>query len=1123
MIFGFRKKAPSSLTLQSQAILHDCWLISFKLFNGQSHVPVEAWLASKHSGAIWLLDLVKMNDLSDTLQEVSEVRIPFDLLMSSLEGQDQFIQTLLDLPPYFPGGIQIESKGLLHQDAFSIEYHWVHSNGRIITRPKRESGFLSVGDERFLLTPHAWKIAESLDHIQRIFDSVENTHARLMVLEQMQSLKSLLPPDEQNKFNTSNEIANLKLYFANAFRLEAIPDENSYQIHPVLLRHSEQVSNTPVFESILPPSEQQRYAEYFSNSTKLLPYYSLGVGKYLMLSDSLNKTLKVVHRIQHANKEEKQNFLKNPKAVLAEALEGEIDEVQLENIFSDRVIGIGEWSAKVIPWVQIPPNDWIPSNELPDLPKGIDIAGKRIELKTIEIESLLLAVEEGDRAGLETIEFNGTQIPVTDNTKSSLRALLPARPTLNTASKEKPIQNNVGSNSVMLVKENLECVEFAVLRVPRNAVPSETGIPHNVRSQPKPHQTEALNWLYSHYRAGSRGVLLADDMGLGKTFQSLMFFAWLRTGIENKELPEKPLLIVAPTGLLKNWEAEIETHLLADLGTLQRVYGHELQRVRVGNALNVQKIKNAGLVLTTYDTLTRYQTSFSAVSFTAVIFDEMQKLKNPGIQNYTAASSLNSDFWIGMTGTPVENRLADLWAITDVLQPGLLGSIKEFSKKYEKVMIDGGELAMQRLQELQDGLIKPVNNAPAFMLRRMKQDELPGLPVKHVHEHKLTMPADQAAVYNDVINQLRNSEKKKGAMLEALHKLRAYSLHPDYKKQKKYLNDEAFIEGSARLKLCFDILDEVAAKKEKVLIFVEYNEWHSPDFLRNMIKVRYQLNDLPMVINGQVDTAARQARVDRFQSEEGVFDVMLLSPRAGGVGLTLTAANHVIHLTRWWNPAVEDQATDRIYRIGQKSDVHVHYLLAIHPEHPDKCFDHNLNNLLCKRRELSKKVLIAPPDEGEIVDGLFSQTFGVDVNPEFNLEESYLLSGQEYEDFVFNLLQKSSELYGYIVRRTPKSWDGGADLIVESLDGCIVALIQCKHVSDAGKTNEFSMDLERAFKNFECDKFSLVKKIGITNASKLTGLDKNWSNQSENNFYICGVDGLKPQVVFNFINSEYRM
>ncbi|ROH86237.1 ATP-dependent helicase [Pseudomethylobacillus aquaticus] len=1065
-----------------------------------------------------MLDLVKMNDLSEVLQSLDEVRIPFDILMSSLEGQDQFIQTLLDLPPYFPGGIHIESKGLLHQQTFSIEYHWVQSNGRSITRPKRESGFLWVGDEKYLLTTHAWKIAESLDNIQKIFDSAENTHARLLVLEQMQSLKSLLPAEEQSMFNTSNEIANLKLYFANAFRLEAIPDANSYQIRPVLLRHTEHASDTPVFESILPPSEQHRYAEYFSNSTQLLPYYSLGVGKYLMLSESLNKTLKVVHRIQHASKEEKENFLKNPRAAFAEALEGEIDEIHLESIFSDRVVGIGEWSAKVIPWVQIPPNDWIPSHELPDLPKGIDIGGTRIELKTEEIESLLISVEKGEKAGLKTIEFNGTQIPVTDNTKSSLRALLPARPTLNTGSKEEPIQKTVGSNSVMLVKENLESVEFSVLRVPRNAVPSETGIPHNVRSQPKPHQIEALNWLYSHYRAGSRGVLLADDMGLGKTFQSLMFFAWLRTGIENKELSEKPLLIVAPTGLLKNWEAEIEKHLVQGLGALQRVYGHQLQGMRAGNGLNLQKLKNAGLVLTTYDTLTRYQTSFSAVSFTAVIFDEMQKLKNPGIQNYTAACSLNCDFWIGMTGTPVENRLADLWAITDVLQPGLLGSIKEFSNKYEKVMVDGGELAMQRLQELQDGLIKPVNNAPAYMLRRMKQDELPGLPIKHVHEHQLTMPVEQAAVYSDVINQLRNAENRKGAMLEALHKLRAYSLHPDYKKLKHYSSDDVFINSSARLKLCFDILDKVAANKEKALIFVEYNEWHSPDFLRNMIRARYQLKELPMVINGQVDSGARQARVDKFQLETGVFDVMLLSPRAGGVGLTLTAANHVIHLTRWWNPAVEDQATDRIYRIGQKSDVHVHYLLAIHPELPDKCFDHNLNNLLTKRRDLSKKVLIAPPNEGEMLDGLFEPIFGVGINSQSSLEESYLFSGQEYEQFVYNKLRNNSELFGYIVRKTPKSWDGGADLVIESFDAHIVAIIQCKHVSDASKTNEFSKDLERAFENYQCDRYHSVKKIGITNATRLTTADKNWNDYSKDNICLHGQDGLKPEMIFKMID-----
>ncbi len=1117
MIFGFRKKASSTLALQSQAILQGCWLVSFKLFNGQSDLPVDAWLTSKHSGAIWLLDLMKMNDLSDALKEVDEVRIPFDLLMSSLEGQDQFIQTLLDLPPYFPGGIHIESKGLLHQETFSIEYHWVHSNGRIITRPKRESGFLWVGDEKYLLTTNAWKIAESLDTIQKTFDSAENTHARLLVLEQMQALKNLLPVEEQNKFNTSNEIANLKLYFANAFRLEAIPDGNSYQIRPVLLRHTEHASDTPVFESILPPSEQNRYAEYFSNSTQLLPYYSLGVGKYLMLSESLNRTLKVVHRIQHANKAEKENFLKNPRAALAEALEGEIDEVQLESIFSDRVVGIGEWSAKVIPWVQIPPNDWIPSHELPDLPKGIDIAGKRIELKTNEIECLLLAVEKGEKEGLKTIEFNGTQIPVTDNTKSSLRALLPAKPTLNTSLNEAQVQEAGASNSVMLVKENFESVEFSVLRVPRIAVPTETGIPHNVRSQPKPHQIEALNWLYSHYRAGSRGVLLADDMGLGKTFQSLMFFAWLRTGIENKELPDKPLLIVAPTGLLKNWEAEIETHLVQDLGTLQRVYGHELQRLRTGNALNVQKLKNAGLVLTTYDTLTRYQTSFSAVSFTAVIFDEMQKLKNPGIQNYTAASSLNCYFWIGMTGTPVENRLADLWAITDILQPGLLGSIKEFSNKYEKVMIDGGDLAMQRLQELQDGLIKPINNAPAFMLRRMKQDELPGLPVKHVHTPERTMPAEQAAAYSDVINQLRNAEKRPGAMLEALHKLRAYSLHPDYKKQKQYMSDDDFINQSARLQLCFEILDKVATKKEKALIFVEYNEWHRPDFLRNMIRTRYQLEELPMVINGQVDSGARQARVDAFQANTGVFDVMLLSPRAGGVGLTLTAANHVIHLTRWWNPAVEDQATDRIYRIGQKSDVHVHYLLAIHPDFPHKCFDYSLNNLLENRRNLSKKLLIAPPEGGEILEGLFAETFGINVNSGITLNDSYLFSGQDYEDYVFTRLQKHSSMHGLIVRQTQKSWDGGADMIVQSIDGQIVAIIQCKHVSKVDKASEMSNDLERASRSYQCSHH--VLKVGITNSSKLCIADSNWNSQDKHNLVLYGVDGLQPEQLFKLINK----
>ncbi|MCA9805970.1 MAG: restriction endonuclease, partial [Cyanobacteria bacterium HKST-UBA02] len=693
---------------------------------------------------------------------------------------------------------------------------------------------------------------------------------------------------------------------------------------------------------------------------------------------------------------------------------------------------------------------------------------------------------------------------------------LPVKPSNYQPPKEKKKTREDGnpSVSVMLVKDNLEAVEFLVHRVPRRLIPSNSGLPDSLRSEPKGHQIEAFEWLTDHYKAGSRGVLLADDMGLGKTFQSIMFLSWLREGIERGEVPEEPVLIIAPTGLLKNWEAEIERHLIRDLGPMVRIYGPGIRELRVGNALDVGRLRNAGVVLTTYETVTKYQTSFSPVTFSCAVLDEAQKLKNPGTQNYSAACSLKVDFWIGMTGTPIENRLSDLWAIADILQPGMLGSIKEFSTRYEKAIIEGADVAAQRTKELQDGLALASKNAPAFMIRRMKSERLQGLPDKHLKVYKELMPEVQTRAYGRVIEEVQSADgSKKGAMLEALQKLRACSLHPDYKREDRHWTDQDFIDASGRLKACFRILDQINKEKEKALIFVEYTDWHRPDFLPAIIQRRYSLKSLPMVINGEVSSGARQKRVDEFQSTQGVFDVMLLSPKAGGVGLTLTAANHVIHLTRWWNPAVEDQATDRVYRIGQNLPVYIHYPLAIHPEISERCFDELLHNILENKRKLRDQTLISLPETDEIQSEMIRNSFNVGTPSRTSLKDSYILSGRDYQDLVLRKLENIAPLQGYRVRRTPASWDGGADMIIESTDGEVIGLIQCKHVSSKDKTPELRTDLERAVESYGCN--DNVWKIGITNADKISSKDKEWAGLSERHLIVKGEDGLRPELIFH--------
>lgn len=1124
MILGFRKKQASQYALVSEEILDEQgqWLCSFHLMHGDQSVRTTDWGQSGHTGAVWVEDLVKMNGIGSISE--STITLPFVELFKEIEGQQGYLQRILEMPPLFDGGISLQTQGLIHTDEYKVTYSWVNANGRTLTQCERRGGVLQIGTRKFLLPSHAWKLVECVESISTNLQGENTQHSRLKRLDEIKRLENLVPADERQKFLQPSELLNLKLFYANAFRIEAIPENRGYQIRPVLLRRKEDSNpDSAIYENILPPSEQNKYAEHFSNSTKLLPYYNLGVGKYLIISDQLNRVLGVVHSVQSASAEDRIKFLKNPKAAIAESLDGLIDEEELDRIFSDRVIGIGDWSAKVIPWMQIPPSNWIPEGNLPDLLKGIEVDGIKIQLTPKEAETLLSKIEQAITSGEPFVDHNGTKIPATNLARNAIASVVPATPKQTPDNQSQKAEDTTPDNSgsaVMLVKENLETVEFAVHRVARSLYPNESGIPQAVRTEPKPHQLDAYQWLCSHFKAGSRGVLLADDMGLGKTFQSLIFFAWLREGIENNELPDKPLLIVAPTGLLKNWEAEIELHLTKDLGHLVRVYGAELKKLRSGFSLKADKLRNAGLVLTTYDTLTRYQTSFGAINFTAVIFDEIQKLKNPGIQNYTAACSLNCDFWIGMTGTPVENRLCDLWAVSDVLQPGMLGSIKEFSNKYEKAMLEGGETALSRTLELQDGLIKSNSSAPAFMLRRMKHEKLPGLPPKHIHEHPVVMPEDQIKAYNQVLLDVKNAESRRGIMLEALHKLRAYSLHPDYKKQQEYVSDEDFIRRSARLQSCFKILDEIHKNQEKALIFVEYNEWHRPEFLRDIIKKRYSLKELPMVINGQVDSGARQARVESFQKDRNIFDVMLLSPRAGGVGLTLTAANHVIHLTRWWNPAVEDQATDRIYRIGQDRPVHIHYPMSIHPDLSDSCFDYNLNELLNSKRQLSSKVLIAPPDEDGMMESLMGKTFKSKSSFEIDLKESYILSGQEFEDITLKRLQKFASPLGMQVRPTKRSWDGGADMIVETNEGRIIALVQCKHVSREDKSPEINVDLERAYKNYGCNDTLLpIVKIGITNSSKVSNIDKQWLGLSNLHLIISGADGLKPELIFNSLSA----
>jgi SNF2 family DNA or RNA helicase len=315
------------------------------------------------------------------------------------------------------------------------------------------------------------------------------------------------------------------------------------------------------------------------------------------------------------------------------------------------------------------------------------------------------------------------------------------------------------------------------------------------------------------------------------------------------------------------------------------------------------------------------------------------------------AKSLDAELAVALTGTPVENSLTDLWSIIDTVQPGALGSHTEFKSTYAKP----AEADVTALEPLRRKL--EADSTPQILLRRMKQDHLTSLPIKHEYTYAREMPPEQADAYRSAVVAAQAAAGRAGSVLEALQGLRRVSLLPDAALDLG-LTDMT-VRQSARLSALLEILDKVSADGEKALVFVEFLKIQ--EALVPYLRQRYDLPRDPLRIYGGTPSGRRMQHVDAFQhGAAGAFDVMLLSPKAAGVGLTLTAANHVIHLSRWWNPAVEDQCTDRVFRIGQQRDVHVHLPMAVHPTYGERSFDANLHRLLKKKRTLSNG-LFAPP------------------------------------------------------------------------------------------------------------------------------------------------------------------
>lgn len=722
--------------------------------------------------------------------------------------------------------------------------------------------------------------------------------------------------------------------------------------------------------------------------------YRLDDDSYLVIAPSAAPVLRLMSEMQNADPDVRLEFVQNPRRRISEVYAQQLrergdleglspaeEEELIDQVSEPAFVETREYSERVIGvTIYEPPSIELAGEGTTWLPEVFEVAAAEVveRLSPQRIEKLMERVEEAIKAGKEGVEEEGQVIPANNATVFALKARLveireddssdPEGSDPSGGGRGTPGTEGTGESPrpiILDTKTNYEVLRWAAKIQPR--VPfAAREVPNVVRTELRPHQLESFHWKVDAWATGLPGVLNADEQGLGKTLQAICFLAWMKENMAKRgDKTTGPVLIVAPTTLLENWENEVDRHLASPgLGNVVRLYGAGISvKKKAGEQgietqsgkelLDFSEVREAIAdgrghrywVLTTYTTLTSYQHSLASIPFSTAVFDEIQELKNPATMRSRAALAVNAEFRIGLTGTPIENSTTDLWAIMEQLNPGRIGVLRDFRTRF-------GKPDDNNMSELHSLTFRKQGDLPAVAIRRLKEDAAQELPEKRRFIHPRPMPEKQAVVYEAARGKL--AEGTRGSALKMLRHIRSVSVHPDAVAQ---VDDEEFIAMSARLQAVFDLLRKIKDYRERALVFIE-NIWMQHRFI-DLVKREFGLSEVDL-INGNTPIRRRQEIVDRFQDGlkyDVEFGVLVLAPKAAGTGLTLTAATHVIHLSRWWNPAVEEQCNDRVHRIGQTRPVTVHVPMAVHPGRQHNSFDCLLHSLMVRKRRLATAAL----------------------------------------------------------------------------------------------------------------------------------------------------------------------
>lgn len=742
------------------------------------------------------------------------------------------------------------------------------------------------------------------------------------------------------------------------------------------------------------------------------------------------------------------------------------------SLYSERIGGFGVEKPYYSPFISRKSDEagWVPENiDLGLWFTDAEGGAVAIPLDGRNLERFRKEIELAEAEKREAFSFPGCPKPIsTIWAKDALDTLGRVKEEVNGGSYD-PVkgksQRRVTERKGLVVKPNVDGLDYEERRGMLTVGTATPSLPSSLREgvELKDHQLAGLAWLqmmWTNSPSACRGALLADDMGLGKTIQLLAFMA----GLIESEPEVEPFLVVAPVSLLDNWKAEIEKFFNYGAMDVLTLYGANLASKRAPSSSFDESLLESGspkllspgwlgsarVVLTTYETLRDLEFSLAAQKWSVMVCDEAQKIKNPNAMVTRAAKKQNARLKIACTGTPVENTLADLWCLFDFVQPGLLGSLRDFGAKYRRpIEAKGDAQAEASVAELRE-LIEPQK------LRRTKAEVAKDLPKKVVDEgcRKLPLSSRQRSLYADAVAQFKSRGSARASALQSplglLHYLRRLCSDPRPPGHIATTDESIELIRSASPKMDWMLrkLKEIEASGtgDKAIVFCEFRD------LQRVIQraIAEVFGFVPDVINGDTSTESgspisRQARINAYQKSAG-FQVIILSPLAVGFGVNIQAANHVIHFTRTWNPAKEDQATDRAYRIGQKKHVHVYYPVVVGGDF--MTFDEKLDLLLERKRALSHDMLngsgdVTPADFADIESPGGGSPFSEEL---IQARDIGSLGPDTFEAFCALLWSKQG--FSKTIK-TPKTGDGGVDVVAIQNDQG--ALIQCKSSGVEGK------------------------------------------------------------------------